>query len=84
MLMAAARARRRSAVRSIKNNLVIGIRVDGIHQTTLNAKFIVQYLCKRSKAIGCAGCIRINLVLRLDILIVNTQYYGSINIAGRF
>ena len=60
---------------TVENNLVVGVRVDCCHKTVFNAEVVVENLCNRSEAVGCAGSVRNALYVLFTGLTMGNTYY---------
>ena len=71
-------------MRLIQNLLVVGVGMNGIHESTLNTKAIHEYLSKRSKTVGGTRSVRHNMMLFWIILaVVYTHNNGDVFILSR-
>ena len=65
-------------VRLILNLLIVGIRVNGGHQTALDTEGVVEDFGDRCQAVGGARCVRNALQVSGELVIVNTQNASQI------
>ena len=71
-------------MRSVKNALIVGIRMDRGHQTFFDAEGFVQYLGNRCQAVGGTGCIGDDCVFPVIIqVIVNPHNNRDILVGSR-
>ena len=62
------------AMRLILHALVVGVSMNGGHQTGFDAKRIVEYFRNRCEAVGGAACVRNAFQVRRQLVIVDTQH----------
>ena len=62
---------------SVQNTLVIGIGMNGGHQTTLNTEFFVQNLSHRSQTVGSTGSVGNDMMLSSIIGFLVYAHYNS-------
>ncbi len=83
MLIAAARARRRSLCGKSRTCLIVGIAVDGGHRAFLDAELFVQHLHHRRQTIGGAGSVRDDVVLGGIVrTFVHAEHDGDVFVLG--
>ncbi len=71
------------AGRTVNSKLGCGDGMNGGHKTLFDAEIIVDNLCKRCKAVGCAACIGNNVHVGLVFLVVYTHNeHGSCILCG--
>ncbi len=64
----------------VGQHLIVGIRMNGGHQTVDNTDLVVQRLDQWSQAVGGARCIRDHGVGRLQHILVDAEYDGRVDI----
>ena len=63
----------------VQDALVVGVRVDGVHQAVFDTEGIVEHLGGRCKAVSSAGSIRNDIVPgRIVHIFVNAKYNRDI------
>ena len=66
-------------MRAVHQVLVCGVGVDGGHQATIDAEVVVQDLGDRGQAVGGAGGVRDDVVLRrVVVLVVHAHHDGDV------
>ena len=64
----------------VRQNLIIGVRMNGRHDAVLDANHVMQRLNQRRQAVGRAGSIRNNSVILGQRVVVDAIYDGAINV----
>jgi hypothetical protein len=69
----------RILVRLILSRLIVGVGVNGSHQTFDNAELFVQHLGDGSQAVRGAARVRDALEFRLELIVVDAQHAGQVS-----
>ena len=70
-------------MRAILEVLILGVSVDGGHETLDNAEFLIEDLGNRSQAVGGAGSVGDNVLGTIVYFVVNAHNDGGIFVLGR-
>ena len=67
-------------VEDIGQHLIVGVAVNGVHQTVHDAHFLVQHFCHWCQAVGGAARVADDRVARLEHVVIYAINYCGINI----